>query len=116
MWMFFLTWLILRPAWIGGLFSGWALYLAAFNFLIGNMLGIYLNMLAVFRRRLFHLTPYAITNPIYWLMHSIAAYMGLWQLITKPFYWEKTNHGLTSVHTQHLFGNDPQPVATNAHS
>jgi hypothetical protein len=30
-------------------------------------------------------------------MHSIAAYKGLWQLIYKPFYWEKTNHGLTKV-------------------
>jgi hypothetical protein len=28
-------------------------------------------------------------------MQSIAAYKGLWQLFTKPFYWEKTTHGLT---------------------
>jgi hypothetical protein len=27
----------------------------------------------------------------------VAAYMALWQLITKPFYWEKTVHGLTKV-------------------
>ena len=38
-------------------------------------------------------------NPLYWIMHSIAAYKGLWQLIYKPFYWEKTNHGLTKVST-----------------
>jgi hypothetical protein len=30
-------------------------------------------------------------------MHSRAAYKGLWQLITKPFYWEKTNHGLSKL-------------------
>ena len=28
---------------------------------------------------------------------SIAAYKALWQLITKPFYWEKTSHGLSTV-------------------
>lgn len=31
--------------------------------------------------------------PLYWLLISVAAYRGLWQLITKPFYWEKTAHG-----------------------
>jgi hypothetical protein len=30
-------------------------------------------------------------------MLSIAAYKGLWQLVSRPFYWEKTNHGLTKV-------------------
>jgi hypothetical protein len=36
-------------------------------------------------------------------MHSIAAYIALWQLVTNPFYWEKTDHGLTNVETDHLF-------------
>ncbi len=31
--------------------------------------------------------------PIYWLLVSAGAYLGLWQLIFKPFYWEKTTHG-----------------------
>jgi hypothetical protein len=30
---------------------------------------------------------------LYWVLISIAAYRGLWQLVTKPFYWEKTPHG-----------------------
>jgi glycosyltransferase XagB len=28
----------------------------------------------------------------------LAAYKALWQLIVKPHYWEKTEHGLTSDH------------------
>jgi len=24
----------------------------------------------------------------------------LWQLITKPFYWEKTTHGITDINTE----------------
>ena len=40
---------------------------------------------------------FSLINPFYWLMHSISAYKGLIQLITKPFYWEKTNHGLTKA-------------------
>jgi hypothetical protein len=28
--------------------------------------------------------------------------MALWQLFTKPFYWEKTVHGLTTVHAEQV--------------
>jgi len=31
---------------------------------------------------------------VYWLMMSVAACKGLWQLIRNPHYWEKTQHGL----------------------
>jgi cellulose synthase/poly-beta-1,6-N-acetylglucosamine synthase-like glycosyltransferase len=31
--------------------------------------------------------------PFYWLLHSIACVKALWQLMTKPHYWEKTSHG-----------------------
>ena len=79
------------------LFPDWVLYISIFNFIAGNTLMIYINMLAVFKRRYYELILFAMLNPFYWLMHSIAAYKGLWQLIYKPFYWEKTNHGLTKV-------------------
>jgi hypothetical protein len=31
----------------------------------------------------------------YWVLMSIAAYRGLWQLLRNPFYWEKTQHGVS---------------------
>jgi hypothetical protein len=54
-------------------------------------------MVAVFRRGLYHLLPYAFLNPLYWLLHSVAAYKALWQLFFKPSYWEKTRHGLSQI-------------------
>ena len=36
--------------------------------------------------------------PLYWLLVSLAACKGMWQLIANPFYWEKTRHGLTPPH------------------
>jgi hypothetical protein len=71
--------------------------MSIFNLMVGNILMIYVNMMAVFKRRYYELILFAIANPIYWLMHSISAYKGLYQLITNPFYWEKTNHGLSKV-------------------
>ncbi len=68
-----------------------------FNLLIGNLLGIYINMMAVSYRKLFSLSFYALTNPLYWFLHSIGGYIALWQLFANPFYWEKTEHGITSV-------------------
>lgn len=95
--LFFLFYLVFNFAFVRQLFPDWVLYIATFNFIAGNVLMVYINMLAVFKRRYYELILFAILNPLYWLMHSIAAYKGLWQLIYKPFYWEKTNHGLTKV-------------------
>jgi cellulose synthase/poly-beta-1,6-N-acetylglucosamine synthase-like glycosyltransferase len=97
LWIFYLSCVVLRPAWTAQLFGGRAVLLALFCLLVGNLVGVYQGVVAVFRRRLFHLVPFALTCPLYWCLHSVAAYMALWQLITKPFYWEKTVHGLTKV-------------------
>jgi hypothetical protein len=40
----------------------------------------------------------------YWVLMSIAAYRGLWQLIHDPFYWEKTQHGVSRHATAGLAG------------
>ncbi len=95
MWVMFLGWFITRASWLESLFPDWVLYMGLFNLLIGNALGIYLNLVAVFQRRYFDLLLYSLLNPVYWLLHSYASYMALWQLFTKPFYWEKTEHGLS---------------------
>ena len=78
-----------------------ALALALFNYLVGSVLILYLNMLGPFKRGAFELVPWALLNPLYWILHSIAAYKGLWQLIVRPHYWEKTEHGLTAQTAGH---------------
>ncbi|WP_392508247.1 glycosyltransferase [Naumannella halotolerans] len=76
-------------------FPLWVLWPALMNFLIGNVLMVYLNMMGPYRRGAFNLVLWALLNPVYWLLHSIAAYKALWQLIVRPHYWEKTEHGLS---------------------
>ncbi len=94
LWALFLFWVFFRPSWMEAAFPLWILMMSTLNLVLGNAMGIYLNMLAVFRRKLFHLTFYSLLNPFYWMLHSLAAYKALWQLFIKPFYWEKTTHGL----------------------
>ncbi len=93
----FLSYVVFNIAAIKSLFPDWVLFISIFNLMVGNILMIYVNMMAVFKRRFYELILFAIANPIYWLMHSAAAYMGLYQLIVNPFYWEKTNHGLSKI-------------------
>jgi glycosyltransferase XagB len=80
---------------ISDVFPAWVLWICLFNFLIGNGIMVYLSMMGPFKRGTFNLILWSLLNPVYWLLHSLAAYKGLWQLLTRPHYWEKTEHGLT---------------------
>ncbi|WP_443945381.1 glycosyltransferase family 2 protein [Pedobacter sp. AW1-32] len=102
--LLFISYLVFDLKNMRTIFPDWVLYISIFNLVIGNVLMIYVNMLAVFKRRYYELILFSLFNPLYWLLHSISAYKGLWQLITKPFYWEKTNHGLSKVSTHQKNG------------
>ncbi len=87
---FFIPWHQLSVA-----FPAVVFWVCLLNFLIGNGLMVYLNMMGPYKRGTFWLVAWALLNPVYWILHSLAAYKALWQLITKPHYWEKTEHGLS---------------------
>ncbi|WP_251413995.1 glycosyltransferase [Lutimaribacter degradans] len=42
-----------------------------------------------------HLWPWVPSLHLYFPLGCIAAYKALWELITAPFYWDKTEHGLS---------------------
>jgi hypothetical protein len=67
------------------------------NFLTGTAIMVYLSMMGPYKRGTFTLIPWAFLNPVYWILHSFASYKALWQLVSRPHYWEKTKHGLTHV-------------------
>ena len=62
--------------------------------LIGNLAFVVINAAAGRRPGQRGLWFAALISPGYWVLISIAAWKGIWQLITKPHYWEKTVHGL----------------------
>ncbi len=69
-------------------------FVASVCLLVGNLAFILINALAGRRPGQRGLWLAALISPIYWILISIAAWKGLWQLIWKPHYWEKTVHGL----------------------
>jgi glycosyltransferase XagB len=94
-WAMYWFWLAALAQGLDPVFPQLLLFLSLFNLLAGNGAFMYLNMLAPMRRGWLYLIPYSFTIPGYWILISIAAYKGLWQLLRNPFYWEKTRHGLS---------------------
>ena len=60
-----------------------------------------LGLAGLMGRRLTSISWVLLTQPIYWLLLSLAAWRALVQLLFDPFRWEKTEHGMgrTSVRT-----------------
>jgi len=95
MWVTFLFWVFAHNFIVFPSIPGPIMLIGTISLIAGNLIMILLNLAAAFSRRYYNLIPYSLLNPIYWIFHSIAAYKALFQLLFKPFYWEKTNHGTT---------------------
>jgi cellulose synthase/poly-beta-1,6-N-acetylglucosamine synthase-like glycosyltransferase len=104
LWITFLITLLIGPDRLRPLFPGVILYLAVFNLLVGNLMYIYFSVMAVAKRRWYRLVPWGLLAPFYWVLHSVAAYKALWQLIVKPHHWEKTTHGTSAATQEALAG------------
>lgn len=76
----------------------WLLEATFVNAVLGNLFAIAITAWTGWRRHGWRIAAYALLNPIYWFMHSAAAWRALWQLVRSPFHWEKTPHGLTDTH------------------
>lgn len=107
-WLLLLAWVLFQPAWIEGLFPGLLYYVAAGQLIVGNFMFVYMNMVGTYfvirdcalkkhQPFSYGMIRYALLTPLYWIFMSVAAYKALFQLIVKPFYWEKTVHGLSSA-------------------
>jgi len=79
---------------IESFFPTFIFYMACFSLVVGNFAYIYNYMIGCAARGHWDLIKFVFFIPFYWFIMSIAAVVALWQLITKPHYWEKTNHGL----------------------
>jgi tRNA threonylcarbamoyl adenosine modification protein YjeE len=84
-----------HPQW-----SLWSIVVASASGLLflGNL--AFIGIAVVFGRRPGQrgLLLAALLSPLYWVLIAIASWKGLWQLIVKPHYWEKTVHGLDQGH------------------
>ncbi len=90
---YFALYKIVGPT-IESLFPPVVFYMAAFSLLVGNFLAFYSYMIGCAKRGHWTLIKYVFLVPFYWILVSVSAVMAFHQLLFKPHYWEKTNHGL----------------------
>ena len=72
----------------------WLLLTGLANMLVGNLSMIIVSGIATWRRHGWRTAAFAVLSPVYWLLHSVAAWRAAWQTLFNPHRWEKTPHGL----------------------
>jgi glycosyltransferase XagB len=90
---------ILLPLNFNWLTPGYLQIICLFNLTAGNISYLSIYVVACVKLKKYRYTPYALLMPLYWVLHSIASWRGLIQLIKNPFYWDKTSHGISKVKT-----------------
>lgn len=94
---------LINKTWTDYLFTPEITSIAVFNLILGNIIYVILHLIPCILKKQYSSIPYAFLMPFYWVIMSYAAWKGAIQLINKPFYWEKTIHGLSSVQRQPVF-------------
>ncbi len=64
-------------------------------FITIEVLNLIIHATAVVDRRHRHLLPWVVTMHLYYPLNTVAAYKALYELVFKPFFWDKTRHGLS---------------------
>lgn len=93
-WVLGIAYYTTRSTAIEALFVTPVYYLGLFCLLAGNFIFVYMHVYTAVKWGYDGLAKWALLTPFYWILHSIAAYLALYELITKPHHWQKTTHGL----------------------
>jgi cellulose synthase/poly-beta-1,6-N-acetylglucosamine synthase-like glycosyltransferase len=96
-WMVMLAWIAGRPHVVGVFFAPIPYYLCLVLFLLVTSGSVYAGLIVAQALGKPHLWWAAMLAPLYWALQSAAAVKALYQLLFRPFFWEKTVHGLASV-------------------
>ena len=93
-WLLTVLWFVTHAPGISAVFPPAIYALGTFCLLVANFVFVYVAVIGCLNRGYYDLVKYAVLTPLYWLMMSLGAYKAVAQLITRPHYWEKTDHGM----------------------
>lgn len=89
-------WLVLLGVWhpIAAALPGWAFWALAGTFLASEAITIATGIAGTQLAGHLKLRKWVPTLHFYYPLGALASYKALWEIVTKPFYWDKTTHGL----------------------
>ena len=96
-WLLTLVWFLGQPAVVETVFPPMVYFPALIALILGNSATIFMNLIALREDDRSDLLGAALTVPVFWVMMSVAATKGMYQMIRNPSYWEKTFHGLSTT-------------------
>ncbi|WGR61269.1 glycosyltransferase [Paracoccus ferrooxidans] len=79
---------------LSGLLDGHAIALLFALFVASELLNIAVGLWAVRGRAHRHLLPWVPTLHLYFPLGCLAAWKAIYEVVVKPFYWDKTQHGI----------------------
>ena len=82
-------------AFIQTLFPPMIYYPGLLSLIVWNFIYFYCNAYVCVRHDLLDLIRYALLTPLYWALMSLGAWAGLISLVHNPYYWAKTEHGVS---------------------
>ncbi|SIR67125.1 glycosyltransferase [Williamsia sterculiae] len=93
-WLIMVIWFAGQIPLIADMFPPPVYYFALLSLVFGNSATVYMNLIALREDDRSDLFLPALVVPAYWVMMSVAALKGMYQMVRNPSYWEKTFHGL----------------------
>ncbi len=96
-----MPWFMALGAVYKGIYAPWLQNMMAFNLVAASLLHVAMAAITAFRHRdnegrktlKRNMVFSSLTFPLYFLLHIIASYLALVQLVFNPHYWDKTEHG-----------------------
>ena len=83
-----------------GIFSHDVLVVLGAIFLFSEVVTVAIGMVATSTSKHKWLWPWVPTLHLYYPLATLAALKGLWEMVTKPYYWDKTAHGIHDLDFQ----------------
>ena len=78
-----------------GALPGWLISVLGVSLVPGQAVMLGCAGLALWRRGALGLLGWVVTLPIYWTMGAAAAWKAIIEVFWAPFYWDKTQHGVS---------------------
>ncbi|MDQ7777169.1 MAG: glycosyltransferase family 2 protein [Paracoccus aminovorans] len=79
---------------LSGMLGGNAIAILFTLFVCSELLNIAIGLWAVRGRQHRHLLPWVPTLHLYFPLGCLAAWKAIYEVVAKPFYWDKTQHGI----------------------
>jgi cellulose synthase/poly-beta-1,6-N-acetylglucosamine synthase-like glycosyltransferase len=75
----------------------WFIFYSKINLAFGVVFHILLGAFVIIKNKWHDMILSSFIFPFYWILHCIASYGALWQLLQNPHYWNKTEHGQSKL-------------------